>query len=65
MRKKQFDTRQFIRNVAVIAIPIALQNLLTTTATMVDTIMLAPLGERTIGAVGLCAQFASLLFSCY
>ena len=65
MRKIQFDTRQFIKNVAVIAIPIALQNLLTTTATMVDTIMLAPLGERTIGAVGLCAQFASLLFSCY
>ena len=57
MRKIQFDTRQFIKNVAVIAIPIAL--------TMVDTIMLAPLGERTIGAVGLCAQFASLLFSCY
>lgn len=65
MRTERFDTRQFIKSVAMIAVPVALQNLLTTTATMVDTMMLAPLGERTIGAVGLCAQFASLMFSCY
>ena len=57
--------KKFIKNVAVIALPVALQNLLTTTATMVDTMMLSPLGELTIGSVGLCAQFASLLFSCY
>lgn len=51
--------------IAAIAIPVALQNLLTTTGSMVDTIMLASLGEKTVGAVGLCAQFSSLLFSCY
>lgn len=54
-----------IRAVTAIAVPVALQNLLTTTGSMVDTMMLAPLGENTVGAVGLCAQFSSLFFSCY
>ena len=63
--RSSFDWKTFIRNVAVIAIPIALQNLLTSTASMVDTIMIAPLGETSVAAVGLCGQFASLMFSCY
>ena len=63
--KTQFDWRLFLKNVAVIAIPVALQNLLTTTGSMVDTMMIAPLGENTVAAVGLCAQFSSLMFSCY
>jgi len=54
-----------LKSIAVIAIPVALQNLLTTTGSMVDTMMIAPLGEKTVAAVGLCAQFSSLLFSCY
>ena len=64
-QKKKFRWGAFIRAVAVIAVPVALQNLLTTTGTMVDTMMIAPLGETTVGAVGLCAQFASLMFSSY
>ena len=64
-QKKRFQWGAFIRAVAVIAVPVALQNLLTTTGTMVDTMMIAPLGETTVGAVGLCAQFASLMFSSY
>ena len=32
---------------------------------MVDTIMLASIGEKAVGAVGLCAQFSSLMFSGY
>ena len=64
-KKKRFHWGAFIRAVAVIAVPVALQNLLTTTGTMVDTMMIAPLGETTVGAVGLCAQFASLMFSSY
>ena len=65
VQKKTFPWLDFIRKIAVIAIPVALQNLLTTTGSMVDTIMIAPLGEATVGAVGLCAQFTSLMFSCY
>uniref|UniRef100_UPI004055ACBB MATE family efflux transporter n=1 Tax=Acetatifactor sp. TaxID=1872090 RepID=UPI004055ACBB len=57
--------QQFLKAIAVIAIPVALQNLLTTTGSMIDTMMLATLGETTVGAVGLCAQFSSLFFSCY
>ena len=57
--------RNLIPKVAAIAVPVALQNLLTTTGSMVDTIMLARLGEKTVGAVGLCAQFSSLMFSGY
>ena len=57
--------KSLIPKVAVIAVPVALQNLLTTTGSMVDTVMLATLGEKTVGAVGLCAQFSSLMFSGY
>jgi putative MATE family efflux protein len=64
-QKNRFEYRSFLKSVAAIAIPVALQNLLTTTGSMVDTMMIAPLGELSVGAVGLCAQFASLLFSCY
>ena len=64
-RSAAFPWKEFLRSVAVIAIPIALQNLLTTTGSMVDTMMIAPLGELSVGAVGLCAQFSSLMFSGY
>ncbi len=65
MRASPFPWRDFLRKVAVIAVPVALQNLLTTTGSMVDTMMIASLGARQVGAVGLCAQFSSLMFSGY
>ena len=65
IRKEQFPWGDFLKRLAAIAIPIALQNLLTTTASMVDTMMVAPLGEKSVGALGLCAQFSSLMFSGY
>ena len=61
----KFDWHYFLRHIAIIAVPVALQNLLTTTGSMVDTMMLASLGEQTVGAVGLCAQFSSLMFAGY
>ena len=63
--KARFPWKAFLKSLAVIAIPVALQNLLTTTGSMVDTIMIASLGETAVGAIGLCAQFSSLMFSCY
>lgn len=60
-----FPWGPFLKKLAAVAIPVALQNLLTTTASMVDTMMVAPLGELSVGALGLCAQFSSLLFSGY
>ena len=65
MKTKHFDWVTFLKKIAVLAIPVALQNLLTTTGSMVDTMMLATLGETTVGAIGLCAQFTSLFFSGY
>ncbi len=64
-RDRSFDWKKFIEKVALIAIPVALQNLLTTTGSMVDTMMIASLGQIQVGAVGICAQFSSLMFSCY
>lgn len=62
---KGFDWRNLIKLVAAIAVPVALQNLLSSTGSMVDTMMLAPLQKTTVSAVGLCAQFSTLMFSCY
>jgi len=65
MKNRAFHWGRFLQNVAVIAVPVALQNLLTTTGSMVDTMMIASLGKIEVGAVGLCAQFSSLMFSGY
>ena len=62
---QKFNWGRFIKAVAVIAIPVALQNLLTTTGSMLDTMMIGTLGEKYVGAAGLCGQFSSLMGSCY
>lgn len=62
---KKYDWAALIKSVSVIAIPVALQNLLSTTGSMVDTIMISSLGERYVASVGLCGQFSFLMFSCY
>ena len=61
----KFLWNPFLKNLTAIAIPVAFQNLLTTTVSMVDTMMVAPLGEISISALGLCSQFLSLMFSGY
>ena len=60
-----FPWRDFLKKTAAIAIPVALQNLLMTTGSMIDTMMIAGLGPLSVGAVGLCAQFSSLMFAGY
>lgn len=65
MREKKFDMNMFLRTIMTIALPIAFQNLLSTTASMVDTIMIGSEGELAVAAVGICSQIASLFFSCY
>ncbi len=65
MSRTRYPWGTFLKKIAVIAVPVALQNLLTTTGSMVDTMMIASLGQTEVGAVGLCAQFSSLMFSGY
>ena len=62
---QRFDLKAFFAAVISIAFPIAFQNLLSTTASMVDTIMIGSQGELAVAAVGICSQITSLFFSCY
>jgi len=62
---EKFNWPQFVKMISVIAIPVALQNLLSTTGGMIDTMMISSLGETYVAAVGLCAQFSFLMFACY
>ena len=65
MARTKYPWGSFLKKIAVIAVPVALQNLLATTGSMVDTMMIASLGQTEVGAVGLCAQFSSLMFAGY
>lgn len=64
-QKQAFSWKTFFASVFTIAFPIALQNLLSTTASMVDTIMIGSQGELSVAAIGICSQITSLFFSCY
>jgi putative MATE family efflux protein len=57
--------RRFYEDVLIIGLPVALQNLLTTSAGMVDTIMIGTQGETAVAAVGICSLFSMLLFAGY
>lgn len=59
------NIKTFMRAVFTIALPIALQNLMSTTASMIDTIMIGSQGELAVAAVGICSQISSLFFSMY
>lgn len=63
--KNRIEWKVFFGTVFTIALPIALQNFLSTTASMVDTIMIGSQGELSVAAVGICSQISSLFFSCY
>ena len=63
--KTKLAWKDFLKIMVAIALPVALQNLLTTTASMVDTIMIGSQGELSVAAVGICSQISSLFFSCY
>ena len=65
IKRTEFNMKLFFRALLTLALPIALQNLLSTTASMVDTIMIGTQGELAVAAVGICSQIGSLFFSCY
>jgi len=51
-----FKDKIFLKSMLAIAVPIALQNLITSSVNMVDTLMITSLGKTTIAAVGLANQ---------
>ncbi len=65
MSEEKITWSSFLKLMMAIAFPVALQNLLSTTAGMVDTIMIGSMGELAVAAVGICSQISSLFFSCY
>lgn len=61
MKKRFHIDFAFYRSALSLAIPIALQNLLTSCATLIDTAMVVSLGNAETSAMGLAARFAFLL----
>ncbi|MGL4875307.1 MAG: MATE family efflux transporter [Clostridium sp.] len=59
-RKTERD-KKFYRKVFIIALPIVIQNLITSSLNIVDTIMIGSLGEKEIAAVGIGNQYFFLL----
>lgn len=55
--------RSFLRSMATVAVPVALQNLIISSLSLVDTAMISPLGEASIASVGIVSQFF-FLFIC-
>ena len=60
MRSKFIGEKEFYKNVARIAVPIALQGLITTGVNMMDTIMIGAVGETQLSAVSLANQFINI-----
>ncbi len=50
------DSRSFYRTLAMVALPIALQNLITSSLSLIDNLMVGSLGEAELAAVGLATQ---------
>ncbi len=59
-RKLILRDKLFYKTVATIAIPIALQGLITTAVNMMDTIMVGTVGETELSAVSLANQFITI-----
>ena len=51
----------FWKTAVTLALPIALQNLLTSSASLIDTAMIVPLGNTAVAAVGVAGRFTFLL----
>ncbi|MCI8442322.1 MAG: MATE family efflux transporter [Provencibacterium sp.] len=61
MKTPLLGDKAFYRQATAIGLPIALQNLLTTSGSMVDTMMIGSQGELAVAAVGICSQYAASL----
>lgn len=58
---KYLGEKNFWKKALIIALPIALQNMLTSSFTLVDTMMVGQLGDIALSAVGMAGQWSWLL----
>ena len=63
--RRIFGDAEFFRGLAAVGLPVALQNLLTNSLTLVDSLMIGRLGESAVAAVGVAGQFSHLMFGFY
>ncbi|MBO7208276.1 MAG: MATE family efflux transporter [Clostridia bacterium] len=61
MLKTLFNDKKFWRTVFTLAVPIGIQNLLTASFTLVDTLMVGQLGDVCLAAVGMAGQWSWIL----
>lgn len=61
MQQTKIPLHIFFRAVLVLAVPIALQNLLTSCGSLIDAMMIVPLGNAATAAVGVAGRFTFLL----
>ena len=62
--KKILQDKVFLKSILTLAIPIALQSLITTSLNLVDNLMIGKLGETPIAAVGLANQYFFIFTLC-
>ncbi len=60
-----FDSKVFTRRLATLSLPIILQNLLSSSLSLVDTFMISQVGESALAAVGLANQMFFLIMLFY
>ncbi len=60
MIKTKIEDKQFYRTLAAVALPIALQSLISSSLTLVDNLMVGQLGESSLSSVGLAIQIFNL-----
>lgn len=53
---KIFKDKAFMKGMLAIAVPVAIQNLISSSVNMIDTLMISSLGQASIAAVGLANQ---------
>lgn len=61
MLRRIFGGRRYWGSIFAIALPIAIQNLLTSSYVLVDTLMISSLGDVSLAAVGMAGQWSWLL----
>lgn len=62
--KMYIGTQEFYKRVGIIAVPIALQSLISIGVNMMDTVMLGALGEVALSASSLANQFINIYHIC-
>ena len=61
----RFGNREFFRETVRIGLPIAIQGLLTSSLSFIDSLMIGSVGQQALAAVGAAGQFGNLLFGFY